>query len=102
MATRRQAAAKKKDRAGDVRDLVGRKKILKLEAMALKRAVAVQVADLMRARKLNKSALAQEMRTSRAAIHRILNPTNPSVTLATLNKAAKSLGMKLKIEFVVD
>jgi antitoxin HicB len=101
MATPKQAA-KKKDRGSNVGDLVGRNKILKLEAIALKSAVAVQVADLMRARKLNKSALAQEMRTSRAAIHRILNPKNPSVTLATLNKAAKSLGRKLKIEFVLD
>ena len=100
MATAKQTA-KKKERGGNVRDLVGRNKILKLEAIALKRAVAGQVADLMRARKLNKSALAQDMRTSRAAIHRILNPENSSVTLATLNKAAKSLGRKLKIEFVL-
>ena len=76
--------------------------MLKLEAIALKGAIAGQVADLMRTRKLNKSALAQDMRTSRAAIHRILDPENPSVTLATLHKAAKSLGHKLKIEFVPE
>ena len=90
----------KKQRVVDVRALVGRNKMLKSEGLALKRVVAGQVAELMRAREMNKSALAQDMRTSRAAIHRILNPQNTSVTLATLNKVAKALGRKLKIEFV--
>ena len=81
---------------------LGETKFSNWKPSVLKSAVAGQVADLMRARKLNKSALAQDMRTSRAAIHRILNPKNPSVTLATLNKAARSLGRKLKIEFVLD
>ena len=48
----------------------------------------------------SKSALAAEMRTSRAAIHRLLDPENTSVTLATLNRAARSLGQKIKIELV--
>jgi hypothetical protein len=39
-------------------------------------------------------------RTSRAAIHRLLDPENTSVTLATLNRAARSLGRKVKIELV--
>ena len=60
--------------------------------MALKRAVALKVYDLMKKQKLSKSALAAEMRTSRAAIHRLLDPQNTSVTLATLNRAARSLG----------
>ncbi len=40
------------------------------------------------------------MRTSRAAINRILDPENTSVILITLNRVAKSLGRKLKIELV--
>jgi antitoxin HicB len=98
--TKQNKKKNKKPAAPKVRDLVGRNKSLMLEAMALKRGVAIQVAELMRASKLNKSALAQDMRTSRAAIHRILNPKNPSLTLSTLNKAARALGRKLKIEFV--
>jgi hypothetical protein len=35
--------------------------------------------------------------TSRAAIHRLLDPENTSVTLATLKRAARSL-RKVKIE----
>ena len=70
-----------------------------VQAVALKRAVALKVYDLKK-KKLSKSALAAEMRTSRAAIHRLLDPQNTSVTLATLNRAARSLGQKVKIELV--
>jgi antitoxin HicB len=71
-----------------------------VQALALKRAVALKVYDLMKKKKLSKTALAAEMRTSRAAIHRLLDPQNTSVTLATLNRAARSLGQKVKIELV--
>ena len=71
-----------------------------VHAAALKRAVALKVADLMKERRLNKSTMAGQMRTSRAAVHRLLDPENTSVTLATLNRAARSLGQKVKIEFV--
>ena len=71
-----------------------------VQAVALKRVVALKVYDLMKKQKLSKSALAAEMRTSRAAIHRLLDPQNTSVTLATLNRAARSLGQKVKIELV--
>lgn len=71
-----------------------------VHAAALKRAVALKVHDLMKQKRLNKSAMASRMRTSRAAIHRLLDPKNTSVTLATLNRAARSLGRKVKIELV--
>jgi DNA-binding Xre family transcriptional regulator len=71
-----------------------------VQAAALKRAVALNVHDLMKEKRLNKSAMAARMRTSRAAVHRLLDPENTSVTLATLNRAARSLGRKVKIELV--
>ena len=40
------------------------------------------------------------MKTSGAAVERLLDASNPSVTLATLGKAANALGRKLKIELV--
>jgi DNA-binding Xre family transcriptional regulator len=55
---------------------------------------------MMKEKRMNKSAMVARMRTSRAAIHRLLDPKNTSVTLATLNRAARSLGCKVKIEFV--
>jgi DNA-binding Xre family transcriptional regulator len=69
-------------------------------ATALKRAVALKLDDLMKKKRVNKSAMAAQMRTSRAAIHRLLDPENTSITLATLNRAARSLGRKVKIELV--
>ncbi len=54
--------------------------------------------ELIRQKHLTKEALAQRMKTSRAALDRLLDPTNPSVTLATLGKAASALGCTLRIE----
>lgn len=71
-----------------------------VHAAALKRAIALKLDDLMKQKRVNKSVMAVQMRTSRAAIHRLLDPENTSVTLATLNRAARSLGRKLKIELV--
>lgn len=71
-----------------------------VHAAALKRAVALKLDDLMKKKRVNKSAMAAQMRTSRAAIYRLLDPKNTSVTLATLNRAARSLGRKVKIELV--
>lgn len=71
-----------------------------VEAAALKRALALKVADLMEKSDLTRTTMAVQMRTSRAAINRILDPENTSVTLTTLSKVAKSLGRKLKIDLV--
>jgi hypothetical protein len=70
------------------------------EAAALKRALALKVADLMRKQRMKKSTMAKEMRTSRASLDRLLDPCNSSVTLGTLSRAAKALGRKLKIDLI--
>jgi len=44
--------------------------------------------------------MALRMKTSRAAVDRLLDDSNTSVTLTTLGKAARALGRKLKIEMV--
>jgi hypothetical protein len=44
--------------------------------------------------------MAARMRTSRAALNRLLDPTNPSVTLQTLQKAAQVIGKRLRLELV--
>jgi antitoxin HicB len=36
--------------------------------------------------------MARRMQTSRAALERLLDPDNRSVTLSTMDKAARSLG----------
>ena len=71
-----------------------------VEAAALKRAVAMKLADIMEKERVKKTTMAKRMQTSRAALDRLLDPSNPSVTLATLNRAARSLGRKVSIELV--
>ena len=44
--------------------------------------------------------MAARMKTSRAAVDRLLDASNSSVTLNTLGKAACTLGRKVKIELV--
>jgi DNA-binding Xre family transcriptional regulator len=69
-----------------------------VEATAVKRVIAYQLAQLMREKKLSKTAMAQRMRTSRSALDRLLDPANPSVTLQTMDRAARVLGKRISIE----
>jgi antitoxin HicB len=71
-----------------------------VEAVAVKRAIALKVADLMQKGSVSKVALARRMSTSRAQLDRLLDPENPSVTLGTLSRAAKALGRKVRLEMV--
>jgi antitoxin HicB len=68
------------------------------EAIAMKRVIAYQIELEMKRAKLSKSVMAEKMHTSRTALDRLLDPTNVSVTLQTLEKAALALGKSLKIE----
>jgi len=90
-----------KHRGSSFEDFLKQEGLLEnVQAAAFKRALALKVNDMMKEKRMNKSALAARMRMSRAAVHRLLDPKNTSVTLATLNRAARSLGSKVKIEFV--
>ncbi|MCX6017663.1 MAG: helix-turn-helix transcriptional regulator [Chloroflexi bacterium] len=67
-------------------------------AAAIKRVVALQIKDEMKRRQITKSEMAERMHTSRAALDRLLDPDNTSLTLSTLGKAAQALGKKLRVE----
>ena len=71
-----------------------------VELAALKRVVALQLADIMEKNRQNKSAIAGAMGTSRAALDRLLDPECKSVTLSTLTRAASAVGRKVRIDFV--
>ena len=64
---------------------------------AMKRVVAWQVERAMQERGLTKAAMAREMHTSRAALNRLLDPENTSVTLHTLQRAAAVIGKRVQI-----
>ncbi len=68
------------------------------EAIAVKRVIAHQIKEEMKARQISKKTLAQMMRTSRSSLDRLLDPENSSVTLLTLETASLALGKKLKIQ----
>jgi DNA-binding Xre family transcriptional regulator len=69
-------------------------------AAAQKRVLTWQVAQLMARQKVTKTEMAKRMRTSRAAVERLLDPKNPSVTLQTIGRAAAALGQKVEIRLV--
>jgi antitoxin HicB len=66
-------------------------------AVAVKRVIAYQLSELIDSRGLSKSEVARRMGTSRAALDRLLDPENTSVTLQTLQSAAHALGGRLKV-----
>ncbi len=69
-------------------------------AAAQKRVVTWQVSQLMERQKISKTEMAKRMKTSRAALERLLDPDNPSVTLQTIGRAAAALGRKVEIRLV--
>jgi len=69
-----------------------------VQAAAIKRVVAYQILEEMKLKKLTKTEMASRMKTSRAALERLLDPDNASITLFTLERAASALGKKLKVE----
>ena len=66
-------------------------------AVAIKRVIAWQIAEEMQAQHLTKTALAKKMRTSRAALNRLLDENDASLTLTTLASAAAALGKKIEL-----
>ena len=68
-------------------------------AVALKRVIAWQIAEEMKAQQITKTELAKRMHTSRAALNRLLDEADPSLTLTTLASAAAALGQKVIIQF---
>jgi predicted XRE-type DNA-binding protein len=71
-----------------------------VEAGAIKKIITHQLLQAIEKEQLTKTALAAQLCTSRAAVNRLLDPENESITLLTLKKAANVLGKKLRLELV--
>lgn len=69
-----------------------------VNTLALKRVLSWQIAQEMEEKGFNKSEMAKAMSTSRAALDRLLDPENTSVTLHTLDRAASVIGKRLRIK----
>ena len=70
------------------------------EERAIKELIAEQLRRAMAQEGITKTTLASRMQTSRRQLDRLLDPSNTSVTLATLRRAAQAVGRKLRVELV--
>ncbi len=68
------------------------------EDHAIKEIIAEQLAAAMKEKGITKTEMATRMKTSRRQLDRLFDPDIPSVTLATLRRAASALGRRLHIE----
>lgn len=75
-------------------------KLEEFKAVAIKEVLAWQIGEAMKAQKLSRSRLAERMSTSRSQVSRLLDPKDGNVTLATLERAARIVGRKLRLELV--
>ena len=93
------ARRKKFDRSGSTFDSFLEAQGLReeVEAVAIKRVLAWQLAQAMRQQQKTKRALAKQLHTSRSQLDRLLDPRNVSVTLHTVARAARALGKRLII-----
>ena len=74
--------------------------LAEVNAIALKRVLAWQIAQAMEVQGFSKASMADAMNTSRSALDRLLDPDNIAVTLKTMDRAAAVLGKQLRIELV--
>ena len=69
-----------------------------VSAEALKRLLALQIADILTETNLSKAALAEKMNTSRSQLDRLLDPENTSITLESLDRLARAVGKQVRIQ----
>ncbi len=88
----------KKHIGGSFDDFLQVKGILEeCETVAIKRVLAYALQEKIKKEKMSLDSLAKELKTSRAAVNRILNPNNTSITLKTVEKVTKFLNKRLTI-----
>lgn len=69
-----------------------------VESAAIKRVLAWQFQQEMVRQQKTKRAMAEELKTSRSQLDRLLDPQNTAVSLDTLTRAAQVLGKRLVLE----
>jgi antitoxin HicB len=71
-----------------------------VQAVAIKRVIAWQLAEAMKLGGISKKEMAQRMGTSRSQLDRLLDPENSAVHLQTIACAARAVGKRLKLEMI--
>lgn len=67
------------------------------EEVAIKRVIAFELDRAMKQRRWSKKAAAEHLGTSRTQLDRLLDPTNTSITLATMTRAARVVGKRVRL-----
>ncbi|HTQ42792.1 MAG TPA: helix-turn-helix transcriptional regulator [Polyangiaceae bacterium] len=70
-----------------------------MEALAQKKIVAETIRRRMAAQHMTKSELAKRMQTSRSQVEALLDTENPGLTMLTLSRASRALGLRAVIQF---
>ncbi len=71
-----------------------------INAIAIKQVIAWEISQMMISENISKTEMATRLQTSRSALDRLLDPNNTSITLNTLDHAARTIGKKLHIELI--
>ena len=66
-------------------------------AVAIKRVLAWEIQRAMEAAGVSQAEMARRMKTSRAAVRRLLDAKDSSITLATISRAALALGKQVEL-----
>ncbi len=80
--------------------LVETGELAEVNTAAIKRVIAWEIGQKMETEHITKTAMAELMETSRSALDRLLDPKNTSVTLHTLDNAARAVGKTLRVELI--
>jgi len=67
-------------------------------AVAIKRVLAWEIQRAMDSAGVSQAEMARRMKTSRAVVRRLLDDSDPSVTLATISRAALALGKQVRLK----
>jgi antitoxin HicB len=68
------------------------------QALALKRLISVKIEEQMRLKTITKTEMARRMNTSRAALNRLLDASEISLTLITLVSALRALELDIQVQ----
>jgi hypothetical protein len=71
-----------------------------VNAQAVKKIIAWQLAEEMKRQGISKVTMAKRMGTSRSSLDRLLDPANDALALSTLTRAAAVLGKEVQVALV--
>ena len=72
-----------------------------VETSVMKKAIAAALAQRMERLDMSVTELADALGTSRAAVNRVLDPLNTSLTLTTLARTAAAMGCRVRVEVLL-